>query len=42
MGVQDISLLVDHHTLASLPADTKLVASILIDLNIVDVLPPPP
>lgn len=36
-GVQNISLLVDHRTLASLSADTKLVASISIDLNIVDV-----
>ena len=36
-GVQEINLVVDHHTLASLPADTKLVASITIDLNIVDV-----
>jgi len=36
-GVQNINLLVDHHTLASLPADTKLVADISIDLNIVDI-----
>lgn len=36
-GIQDIDLMADHHTLASLPPDTKLMASISIDLNIVDI-----
>lgn len=36
-GVQNIALLVDHHTLASLPTDTELRATISIDLDIVDI-----
>jgi hypothetical protein len=35
-GVQNVNLLFDHHTLASLPADTKLVVNVSIDLNIQD------
>jgi len=34
-GVQDINLLVDHKTLAALPAGAKITARISIDLDIV-------
>ncbi len=40
VGVQEIDLLVDRKTRATLPPDTKLTANVTVRLNIVDVPPP--